>query len=518
MLLQSRRPQYNQLPYSLALPQTHSEELVQDSPSPQFRARLFTQPQQNPQPSGPLAPDRSILRRLYQPSQSQKLTEPQKLRQLADIIEFEEIISKFPGPIQLQMDCFNREQIDGIFQARTNALYTLLDKLLHAQEKIMRGPQMQLHPFYMPKSSSIEIQAHLLQHFESHTSTSFNADPIERRYSDHILRETAVQYSFQSASLMNSVLALTALHIKRKRIAGDPALIALLAHEYVDTSASQLVADMDVADPNSFPHLVIASLLMTAISSEQFRDGRSGLKLYILHWMKVWCGISVMMDRITVAGLIETGLLKLFYRPLLNLEAGDENTPEVIRTLVAFDPADPNNHAIYREAARYLGTLYHHLKDGLSPMMILRIVTWVTFLPKEFVQLAFQRHWKALVIVAHYAVFLKLTTRIWWMENVGQRSIEDLIDFLGLWKLEYVQVPFAAMRTDEPIELGRLLLGDETWEHEPSTRIFTREEMLFIDEQENFENFFKEKERVTVPGSPGYVFHEAGSVKLRPLP
>ncbi|OAA58823.1 Fungal transcriptional regulatory protein [Cordyceps fumosorosea ARSEF 2679] len=206
---------------------------------------------------------------------------------------------------------------------------------------------------------------------------SFNADPASRRYTDGILEEIALNYSFQSVSLMNCILALSALHIKRKKIAGDPALISLLAHEYINASTSQILTDMEVADPKTFPHLVVASLLMTAISSEQFRDERFGANLFILNWMKIWCGIGIMMERITIPGLIRCGLSSLFYRPPLNLDASKDNIPEVLQIMVDLDPDDPDNHAVYREALRCLDdeTWEHEPARVLTPEEMLHFET-----------------------------------------------------------------------------------------------------------------------------------------------
>ncbi|OAA36973.1 Fungal transcriptional regulatory protein [Beauveria brongniartii RCEF 3172] len=186
------------------------------------------------------------------------------------------------------------------------------------------------------------------------------------------------------------------------------------------------------------------------------------------------------MDRITTTRLVECGLSMLFYRPPLDLNAADEHIPQVLRQLVD-DVPDAQYHDVYHVTVRYLGTLYHNLKMGLSPMMKLRIITWITFIPKQFVQLAMERHWRALVIVAHYAVFLKLTTRVWWMEEVGQRSIKDLVACLGPSKSLHIQVPIAALETEDFDHIGRLLLADGSWEHEPSRRAFTPEEMLSFD-------------------------------------
>ncbi len=493
-------------PHPLSLLPTHLREFQQLSPLPRGPGPHPppTQLQQQPLPWEPQPPVLSTLRRLYQPSRFQRLTESQKLAQLAEIIEYERNTS-----IQLEHPQFKRtyshpEQIEVISKLRKDAFGTLLDTMLTRMNIQPLEPEKRAHPFFMPQVSDSVTQGHFLQHFKLHTSTSFNVDPIDRRHSDSILREFAIQRSFELTSLMNCVLAISALHIKQRGIAGDPALISRLADEYAHVSTIQFLADMEVADPNTFPHLVVASLLMTAISSRNFRDEGLETELYIVNWMKLWGGIGVMINRMTVPGFIRSGLSKLFYRPPVNPDAGEEHLPQIIKSMVDLR-LDVEHKHVYHETARYLGALYHTLKDGLSPMMRLRIITWVTFIPKEFVDLALKRHWRALVIVAHYAVFLKLTTRVWWMENVGQKSIEDLVAFLGPLKSLYIQVPIATMETDDVNQIGRLLLDDETWEHEPPARVFTPEEMLHHNARDVFVN---DGGRATLSESRELVFNE----------
>ncbi|KAM3468229.1 hypothetical protein MY5147_008150 [Beauveria neobassiana] len=113
------------------------------------------------------------------------------------------------------------------------------------------------------------------------------------------------------------------------------------------------LADVEVADPDMFPHLVVASLLMTAISSEQFRDEHSEFDLFIVNWIKIWGGIGIMMDRITTPRLVECGLSKLFYRPPLDLKAADEHIPQVLRQPVDDFP-DAQYHDVYDVTVRYL--------------------------------------------------------------------------------------------------------------------------------------------------------------------
>lgn len=233
-----RRQQSPPRPHPLSLPPSHLEE---------FRRELFPLPETTSTPkqlqqqslaTGPLSPVLSLLQRLHQPFKNQKFIETQKLKQLANMSEFESAVSGHLQSYQPPVDCFNSKQVDAIFAKLKDALCALLDNLIGIRNVRSFDSQMLLHPFHIPQCSDLETQGHFLQHFQLHTSTSFNVDPRDRRDSDSILRETTIRCSFELTSLMNYVLALSALHIKRRETSGDPALISQLATEYSRTSTT----------------------------------------------------------------------------------------------------------------------------------------------------------------------------------------------------------------------------------------------------------------------------------------
>ncbi|KAJ2965349.1 hypothetical protein NQ176_g10661 [Zarea fungicola] len=262
-----------------------------------------------------------------------------------------------------------------------------------------------------------------------------------------------------------------------------------LIFEYTGVALAQFNADMMIANPDTFPYLLVNSLLMTAISSEGFRDDTAEDQLYILHWMRVWRGIGIMIERATVQCLIKSGLSKLFYRPPLNLDRGRLYIPSTLWNLVYnYQDGDLaiHNYDIYIKTLPYLGSLYEHLRNDLGPMMRLRIITWFTFLPSDFIELASQKDPRSLVIICHYAVFLKLTTRVWWMKNVGQKTISDILKFLGHSFSEFVDVPRAALATDDVQEISRLLTDNPQWMEgqgaSPGAVTFSEQRDGFVDD------------------------------------
>lgn len=357
-----------------------------------------------------------------------------------------------------------------------------------------------LHPCYIP-FGGIEIQGYLTINFKDNTSSSFNVDPVDRRHSDSILSGIALQYCHHSTALRNTMFAISALHLRSR----GKAVREDVTRDWVVTATAQFNTDMNIAEPEQFPHLLVTSLFMTAVSSDNFRLPENKGALYILSWMRVWRGIGTMIERLTIEGLIKSGLSKLFYRPPLNLEQAVEHVPTCLRGLAQhFAPQDQNvqHIKVYQESVNYIGSLYQHLKEGLSPMMRLRIITWFTFLPTRFIYLSATRDWRCLIIIAHYAVFLKLTIRVWWMQNVGQQTIEDILAHFGPdAHEEALRVPRAAVGIDDVESLGRLLTRNPEWVQQPCG--WSSEEMLFDNIRDDYVD---DAGRIVVPGNPDIVY------------
>lgn len=451
----------------------------------------------------------------------QKLSECQKEMKLQGILNFKERWEMgvlwwqcnyaHSRLLPVSTSKYTPEQRTELWQRRSEAMASMIGGLFRTGTQVT-SPRI-LPPELDPDFGIVDqmTKDYLLQHFMDHTSTAFNVDPIDRRVSDRILSGIAFKLSFSSTSLMNAILAITALHIKCMGIA-RPELINEISSSYSRIALAQYLADIELADNATIPHLLVTSLLMAAISSERFRDrqecSQMPPQLTLVRWMRVWVGIGIMIQRITIPGLIKSGLSELFYRPPLKKPGAEGFVPMSLFAMAFHIPegdVDFQYREVYKDTVRCMGVLYQHLKDGLSPVMRLRIITWFTFVSPVFVSLAEMHNKRALVFLAYYAIFMKLTTRVWWMENVGQRSLEELVPVLVADFPGQLEVPIAAMRTDDANELGRLLLADNTWHAEPLDRVFTPEEMMYDSVRDNVVN---DLGRTTLRAFPHLVFDE----------
>ncbi|UPK94145.1 hypothetical protein LCI18_005080 [Fusarium solani-melongenae] len=323
----------------------------------------------------------------------------------------------------------------------------------------------------------------LLWFYTSATSTSFSIDDGRFNPVSEILKTRMVQVAFDNPFLMDSLFALASLHMQSLNQECDPSR----ALAYRARSFEGYRRAVEQARPETYPALIANSLLLTALSSQNFRDDDSK-ELYIIDWMIVWRGIGLVIDLMGVERLFDSGLYALFSRPPIDLEKATGAIPNnllfMVTSIKAGDP-DFTDIDTYYETLKYLGSLYHNMKDGISPIMILRIITWFTFVPRHFIQLARERRPRALVILAYYSAFLKLTKVVWWLKNVGDRSLNDLCQYLGPEWQHLLVVPQMARLVDTDIGIARVLFENPNWvPNMPSNlRIDPTAAITFLDDE-----------------------------------
>jgi hypothetical protein len=327
-------------------------------------------------------------------------------------------------------------------------------------------PTIVHEPLFRPSSGIDEIDMRLLWFYTTDTSASFSVEQGYKVPANAVMRTALVQHAFENPFLMDTLFALASLHLQ---FLGDGRIDVQRAAAYRAKSFAGFKMAVEDPHPDRLPALIANSLIITAVSTYAFREPDCK-ELYILDWMVVWRGIGIMINLMGFVEFRQSDVLPLFSRPPIDLDGATGTVPVqlllMISSINANDPSDPDHAdaATYYTALTYLGALYHHLRsEGFGPIMKLRIITWFTYLPAHFIELARNRRPRALVIIAHYTAFLKLTTDVWWLEGVGQRSIEQICRYLGSEWTNLLTVPLIAMNTDDHLALARVLLGDPDW-------------------------------------------------------
>lgn len=326
-------------------------------------------------------------------------------------------------------------------------------------------------PLFIPGGHS-ELDMRLLWFYTTATYASFSTGGLRERNVDVILKVNVVQHAFAHPFLMNSLLGLAAMHINH------------LGIHHMGVSRSQEIryrADafetyrkaVEAAEPDSFPALLACSLLLCGLSTHVFR-GEEAQPLSVLHWMGIWKGIGAIMQVIKLPQLFRSGIAALVFRPDVDLDASARCLPNYLLFMVAsIKEGDPDYDLVqkYYKALQFLGSLYLELKKGISHMLLLRICTFPTFLPDPIIDAARQRRPRALVILAHFLVFVKFRIdSCWWMDNIAELEIPSIYRYLGAEWHHLLRIPMASLHLESGKDIARLLLDDPDWD-QPATLV-----------------------------------------------
>ncbi|KAF4461047.1 C6 zinc finger domain [Fusarium albosuccineum] len=339
-------------------------------------------------------------------------------------------------------------------------------------------------PVFIPTPERDAVDMELLWFYTKNTASAsfvFQAERLDRIYD--ILKVQIPRNAFQHPFLMDCLLAISALQMQHLNQNMD----ALRAIHHRARAFEGYRKAVQEAKPETAFALIACSMLFTCLSSHIFREehGRD-LDLHVLDWMVVWRGISPVIDMVSPRRLWELGMAELFFRPSIDLNKAAFYIPNSLLHMMACigedDPECPDVGTYYL-TLQYLGSLYMSLQDGFSPELTSRIITWPTFVPEEFVALARKKQPRALIILAHWLLFIKTIDYLWWVTDIGDREIRGILRHLGdAWSLE-LAAPRLSLALNSRLSVARLLLNDPSWESSPTVlknRLSTHENQHFI--------------------------------------
>jgi hypothetical protein len=329
-------------------------------------------------------------------------------------------------------------------------------------------------PAYSPPDTDA-TDMKLLWFYTTKTYESFNTNASKAPAVDDILKVKIIQYAFSTPFLMNTVLGITAQHMKFLDVpVPESKAIAYRANAFAGYRKA-----IEEANPETYPALLASSLLLCAVSTDQFRD-EGGRPLYILDWILVWRGIGLIIELVKPNIMYQSGMEALFFRPPIDLNASALHIPSnllfMVTSLKEGDEDFPNI-TVYYDTLKYLGALYRELLNGFSGILDLRIITFYTFLPRDFIDLARRKQPRALVIIAHHLSFVRCVTSPWWMMGIADREIENICNLLDSgddsrpneWT-PLIRVPREVNRLTDRTEIAKVLLDNHVWTPPPVRR------------------------------------------------
>lgn len=321
---------------------------------------------------------------------------------------------------------------------------------------------LHIDPLSSSHSAPIDyIDMKVMWFYTSATCKSLTVATGDQEIFQDTLQNAVVRSAFESQFLMKTLLALASVHMQSLGQKID----ARRCLSYCSKAFEGHRKAINEADPESHAALLTNALLLALLSSPALRSPGEA-RLLLIDWMLMWRGIPSVFKITGFECLKSSGLDPLFLRPTVPSNATSAAVPGELQEMLSRVQADEEDFAslpAYRETLRCLGSLYHHLSGhGVDYEMLLRIVTFFTVVPNQFVVLARTQQPRAMVILAHYAAFLKLVSSFWWLGNAGDSSIVDIWQHTRSHWHEYMQLPLAVMVLTEQNDILQLLLSQSS--------------------------------------------------------
>ena len=185
-------------------------------------------------------------------------------------------------------------------------------------------------------------------------------------------------------------------------------------------------------------------------------------ELIIVKWLIFYRGLSVVIKMSSTPDIILAGSVGPFFRrQITDLKIGPVVPKILVSMLQEVEIMDPDFLVLehYCKVLDALGILYASLKqDGLGPELYIRVVSWCSFIGPEFTDCATQRRPRALILMAHFLVFVKVVKGLWWLESIPDRDLGKILKMLGPQWAPYLEVPLQASMTTDKDKIAALLL------------------------------------------------------------
>lgn len=326
------------------------------------------------------------------------------------------------------------------------------------------------------------VDLKLLWNYTMKTLYSFLVDESYQELTKTVYRKEVVAIAFDAPFLMHSILSVSCLELQGQ----DPDFSLSRAYRYHVKAVEGYNRAIQEARPEMLPAILVNTVFIALMTTHTFRDPNAK-DLYITDWIFVWTGMTGIVELVGFEVIFKSGLGICLYRPPIDLEASALAIPDYLNFMITSIPLEDEDYphrAAYMAVLNLLGSLYLHLKIGLGPDLDQRICSWLSYLPRAFTNLAKQHRPRALIILAHYAAFVKIVRCVWWTSGIAERSTSDVAKHLSPEWRSMVQLPLIAAHTQSRVEIARILLQDPTWENATRSRTEIEETFLYLSEED----------------------------------
>ncbi|KAK5220710.1 hypothetical protein LTR72_007332 [Exophiala xenobiotica] len=305
----------------------------------------------------------------------------------------------------------------------------------------------------IPESLRHQIELYLIHRFKSSVTPSFPSSQTPHLKDLYVWH--AMDAAFDHQYLQNAIFAITALYLWTCEVQQLPESrtvqipkafrhvdFSQLHRAYLNLAISEERDALSSLGPSNSDALGLTSILLSIMSTCLLSDAPTSDETEYfppIQWLTLAGAVQTVFQ--AAIPFLPEGAMMSYLRASRepnfrdkNMLFDPNNAIPFSRVLDFEDPEHPFvDHAeteptitneAYQGSLALIGSIYNAVRAGEPEhYLCMRVVAFGPLLPKPFVRLLAQKRPRAMVILAHYMVFVKYIDSYWWFKGRAEKEI-----------------------------------------------------------------------------------------------
>ncbi|KAK5454288.1 hypothetical protein LTS15_006288 [Exophiala xenobiotica] len=305
----------------------------------------------------------------------------------------------------------------------------------------------------IPESLRHQIELYLIHRFKSSVTPSFPSSQTPHLKDLYVWH--AMDAAFDHQYLQNAIFAITALYLWTCEVQELPESrtvqipkafrhvdFSQLHRAYLNLAISEERDALSFLGPSNSDALGLTSILLSIMSTCLLSDAPTSEETEYfppIQWLTLAGAVQTVFQ--AAIPFLPEGAMMSYLRASREPNFRDKNMLFDPNNAIPFsrildfeDPEHPfvdqaetepiiTNEA-YQRSLALIGSIYNAVRAGEPEhYLCMRVVAFGPLLPKPFVRLLAQKRPRAMVILAHYMVFVKYIDSYWWFKGRAEKEI-----------------------------------------------------------------------------------------------
>ncbi|KAI1372238.1 hypothetical protein F4677DRAFT_449551 [Hypoxylon crocopeplum] len=265
------------------------------------------------------------------------------------------------------------------------------------------------------------------------------------------MAQTYITSALSTPYLMNQLLALSAQHLSTLRWAQEEADAYRDLATQLQTRALRTFSRTkdDMSEQNVVARFLFSSLMAVQVLAQKLSASQDDFEQYmdgVIEYMEVQRGARIIGDNSWT--ILQRSILGEWIAHIEALERSDDATPPSDLsgpyTMLQSSEMDRESVEACLGAVQALSFVHHRL-NMINTWGIHAPMAWATFISGDYIQLLKDRRPEALVILAHFSLYLHRCRDFWAFGDAGEYLIREICEDIGAGWTDWLSVPLSVL-------------------------------------------------------------------------